>query len=462
MKSSNQILKFVNIMNFINIMLIMCICMFTFYWADDYNFLFDISKKGIINNCIHNYFNWDGRFLSLSAFVQAFLLKFIKIEFVTLFWCICFLLSGFLLAKTTLNQLKIKLSLPNMIGFCLTIMVFFFYSARPHMAQTIFWGTGGVYSFSLFLGSLWIYIYVKNQELRWNYTKKILFLIFSFIIGSTSQNLSIAIITLILFDNLIFFLTDKTKLKNYNLLIFIFVILGLSLIMLSPGNLKRLSEINEYQNKISFFDLINNFLYVLKSYFHSMKYGIATFIICILSIKLLITAKSINQIPVFNFCKNGFLITFFKKTKWLFVALSTITPFIVMPIMASERTMIFFHFFIFLFLLTLFFDNNNFTYRKIKYANYIGLLLLITIYSKSIVFLAKNINSGIELKKIISERENLLESSKNKEVTIKIISEKYKTDCFKFYDFKLDNDPKYFMIVGYKNYFNLKKINIEE
>jgi hypothetical protein len=87
---------------------------------------------------------------------------------------------------------------------------------------------------------------------------------------------------------------------------------------------------------------------------------------------------------------------------------------------------------------------------------------LITIYSKSIVFLAKNINSGIELKKIISERENLLESSKNKEVTIKIISEKYKTDCFKFYDFKFDNDPKYFMIVGYKNYFNLKKINVEE
>jgi hypothetical protein len=193
-----------------------------------------------------------------------------------------------------------------------------------------------------------------------------------------------------------------------------------------------------------------------------MKYGIATFIICILSIKLLITAKSINQIPVFNFSKNGFFIIFLKKTKWLFVALSTITPFIVMPIMASERTMIFFHFFIFLFLLILFFDNNNFTYRKIKYANYIGLLLLITIYSKSIVFLAKNINSGIELKKIISERENLLESSKNKEVTIKIISEKYKTDCFKFYDFKLDNDPKYFMIVGYKNYFNLKKINVEE
>lgn len=34
----------------------------TFYWADDYNFMFEISRKGVLQNCIYKYMTWDGRF----------------------------------------------------------------------------------------------------------------------------------------------------------------------------------------------------------------------------------------------------------------------------------------------------------------------------------------------------------------------------------------------------------------
>ena len=70
--ASNSENRYENILVFLafsTIIMILLLCINTFYWADDYAFIIDLRKFGILQKCIDGYYNWDGRFFTLASFL---------------------------------------------------------------------------------------------------------------------------------------------------------------------------------------------------------------------------------------------------------------------------------------------------------------------------------------------------------------------------------------------------------
>ncbi|MBK9223674.1 MAG: hypothetical protein IPO23_01675 [Flavobacterium sp.] len=123
----------------------------TFYWADDYSFILNVNKNGLLSNCILGYYNWDGRFLTLGALIQGFIIQNFAIEFVTLFWSILFLGSGFLMYKIISDEVKLEnIEAKNQILIGAILSIILWLGSYSHISETIYWATGGVYTFNLF------------------------------------------------------------------------------------------------------------------------------------------------------------------------------------------------------------------------------------------------------------------------------------------------------------------------
>jgi len=455
----NIIFKTLFSISLVIIILILVLNINTFYWADDYFFMMSTTKNGILKHCINGYYASDGRFLSIGAFVQGFLLRYFSVQFITLFWNVCFLISGILTFYIAKEDLNLKISKKYSLLFGLITSIIIWVGSYTHIAQTVYWATGGVYSFSLLVGFLWIMLY--NYKLKNNQYFKhlILFLSFSFIAGSTTQNLSISIIALVFINILIDVFNKKYVNLKFNILTILFLIAGILFISLAPGSEKRIAIVNEPQyNSIKYF-LIN--LYKISKYFFTQN-----LILIVLSIiisfffRMSIFNSMINLKKIkFIFPNNPTnIIKFLKSYKWLLIAISSYLPFIIVPNAVAERTVIYFGFFIVVFILItiLKIDSSseiiNKFYKKIIYS----LVLLLAI--GSFYYLIFNIEKGFELKKEITKREKLLTNGKNKIITISVIPKNMKSSCYNFFDLTTWYKSDHWMNAGYEQYYGLKNI----
>lgn len=443
----------------IAISLILLLNINTFYWADDYSFLLDLNKYGVLDNCLRLYKVWDGRFLSVGAFVQGFLINHVKIEVITFFWNILFLISGYVLFNIVIVELKLEIDKNTKFLLCLVTSVCFWLGSYLHTNQTIYWATGGVYSFNLFLGVFWILFYLKIN-LKTN-LKFILFLIFSFITGATTQNLTIGLITLVFINIFINFLERNKSEIKFNVIILLFLISGLSVLMLSPGNAIRIAEFPEFNsNNITFLGLLKNFTVVIENYYLRSKYLIILTFVCGIAFRILI------KLDLFSFLKINFntisFVIIIKNIKWLLVSLSTLTPFIFIPSLAVDRTLIYFMAFIVIFILITVLKSNQkkiYKYNKINKLISSGLILVVLGYC--IIFSFINLKKGIILKYEITKREQILLNSKNKTVTVYQIPSHLISDCYTFFDFPVDAPKGNFVIEGPEKYYNLNKLIVK-
>ena len=74
--------------------------------------------------------------------------------------------------------------------------------------------TGGVYTFNLFLGIVWIIVFNKIQVHEISLFQKLFYLIFTFFVGASTQNLAIALLTLIVLTFAIDFLSQSDTPQN--------------------------------------------------------------------------------------------------------------------------------------------------------------------------------------------------------------------------------------------------------
>lgn len=468
MNKNNYIQKYSDLLllfGFSVVILILLLCLNTFYWADDYIFLVELKKNGILENCIEGYFNWDGRFLALGAFFQAFFLKYLKVEIITLFWSICFLTSGVLIfdiLKTELNLPKLKQRHKLLIAIVLCLVLWL--GSYSHISETIYWGTGGVYSFDLLLGAIWIVFYLRFQQKEFSLKSKIAFAFFSIIVGASTQNLSIGLITLVLITILIDFLNREKKNLFLNGIIVLGLFLGLIFIVSAPGNFVRMDNIeNMNVSNMNILFLVKGFFWVLASY---LKRAI---VLCVLSLLgavgllFLIYPNSKIKFNIQYFIPNTKIkiTVWLVNYKWLLVSLSTITPFIFMPQMASYRTTIYFLYFfqIFIFHFILKFCKEEYKIKK-NNISYIPNLMFVLIFSFCTLFSIYNLRKGIVLKKVIIERENKLKKGINQIVEIELINPSLKSPCYNFSDFTLNNSD--FIRVGQEEYFGVKKIIVKK
>ena len=457
---------------FANVTIVFCIIVIisilllninTFYWADDFCFINSVRQSGILQHCINGYFDWDGRFLSVASFIQAFLLTNVQIEFITLFWNLCFLVSGYLIFIIVKNQLDLKITSKYKIICGLTTAIFIWYGSKVFLAQTVYWGTGGAYSASLIIGMLWIVQYQKSQKSDLNLQNKILLLIFTFIAGATTQNFSIGFVTLILFDLLIDLLNKDFKQFKFKLLVLCFSISGILMLLLAPGNSLRMKEIDGLEiGSLTLNDYINNFYDVLIIYYHACKELIFMSVISGIVFRTFCYDGFINifkiKFKIVN--KKNFVINLLQNFKWIFVALSTIMPFIFMPMMAAERTILYFAFFSVIAIYVIVLRNYKIQEFKFHYKKLIAFTIIIFIVGSSSNFALKNMKKGFIVKQEMIKREKMLLNSANQDVTIEVISKDLLSPCYQFFDLQENLPQDHFNILGHREYYNLKKITV--
>jgi hypothetical protein len=422
--------------------LILLLNVYTFYnGGDDYYFISDLQKVGVLQNCINGYNNWDGRYLALGAFVQGMSLLYLPIELATFFWNLAFLSSGIILYYV----IQLESQKPHLVFNLKPILLFVFpillwIGSYKHIAETIYWGTGGVYSFDLLLGAIWVIGFLKFQKNNYNLILKIIFILFSLIVGASTQNLAIALITLVLISIIIDFLKNNNSKASFNLLLLLILIIGLLFITLAPGNQLRINEVKKIAKPdLTLLYFAENFARTLFLY---LKWSLVLIILSIFS-SFAISFSSEGEVFFYNLeinlkTKTGWadLIADFK---WLLVAISTITPFLTIPEVVSPRTAIYFMFFIMIFVILFTSKIIRPAERIIVRDNYwFSKLLFFILILGIFVFASSNFISGKALKKEVLAREIILKKGRNKTVYIKPINPNLNSVCFKFSDFVND------------------------
>ena len=467
MSSTTEQVKGLNFLLFFGILvfgILLLLSVNTFYWADDYGFMLNLNSKGVVNNCIYGYYNWDGRFLTIGALVQGFFLKYIAIEYITLFWSLCFLGSGLFIYCILDYEIGFKkITTKHYILYSILMSIVLWLGSLTHFNETIYWGTGGVYSFNLLLGTLWIVWFLQMQKNDYHFIIKVLFILFSIITGSSTQNLSIGLITLLIITVIIdYFNNRKTNLK-YNAILFTALTIGLLIIILAPGNFKRMQNIDGIGvSNITILSLLKGFASVLFNY--GKRATLLTMLSLMGAFAIYFNQIDLKKIEFSTKLKNTTLkeklVLKLVQCKWLIVALSTTTPFIFMPEMASYRTTIYFLFFIQIFIFHFILTTNfKFSDSVIIKPKLLSFLLISLIILGAGIFSTYNFSKGLVLKTAIVTREKYLKNSKGKTVTIQLINPKLKSKCYNFSDFKItENNQEHFINDSQEKYFGVKKI----
>jgi len=419
----------------------------------------EINDFGSYQRCIHGYYAWDGRYLTPAAFLQGAFLELFPVRIITLFWNCCFLLSGILLFYIIKEETNDKFSTSNKVYFPFLISVIFWLGSYKHIGQTIYWATGGVYSFNLLLGAIWLLLFRKVQKTNMLGIRAG-FLLFTVFIGLTTQNLTIGLVALLLLTILNDFLKNEKKNWNYNVLLLLIIIGGTLFLSLAPGNFIRAKEVNNaaFAN-ITLWIIVKNFFFALLTY---LKLSFVLIIVSILAAfvficesrnKISVTIQNIIFIPK---TKEQF-VAFINTYKYLIVALSTILPFITMPEVVSPRTAIYCMFFLVIFIFR--FTTQLSVIRMDLKENRTPSFIAYTLFSVAFCFIVYNFSKGVTLKTEIVKRELLLKNSKNKEVSIRRIDENLKSYCYDFRDFRGNDD---WAVEAQKTYFKSAKIIITD
>ncbi len=439
---NNKKIEYLTFFAIFNIALILLLSLNSFYHSDDYGFMIDLKQNGIIDNCINGYYNWDGRFLSLGAFVQGFCLLYLPVELIVFIWSLCFLTSGIFIFLILDLELKFQFSNPKTKIFAaLMIILIFWFGSYYHFSETIYWATGGVYSFALLQGSIFTYLFLKLQNSKSNLLVKICFLIFAFVVGSSTQNLSVPILILIIIHLILDFLIAKKVNFIFNILIFIVALLGLIFISTAPGNMFRIKAVNyDFQTQFSFFVILKNFFTLSVRFIYHSLFAIFLSFFSTISIAYFMNKKiNFNFDSFFKLPRDKNQIAdLLQNYKWFFVAISSILPFVAIPVFTGKRAIIYFQFFIIIFVFSFVFRHIALLLDK-KYRKPNNDLLPIFIISiimfGCLVLLIYNFNKSYQLKSKVIERENLLKVSNGKTVHIKLINPDLNGNCFIFPDF---------------------------
>jgi hypothetical protein len=412
----------------LSILMILSLSSISFYNnGDDFSFLNELKKNGVLNNAVIGYNTWDGRFLSLTWLLQQVAFVYCSVQTMVFFWSLCFLLSGFLLFYSISNESTIgKISQMKKTFIILFLTLLFWLGSVTHFSQTIYWATGGVYSFNLFIGALWIVLFLKFQKEEFNKFQKGLYVLFSLIVGATTINLAIGLITLVLLTLWIDYLSKNKQKNNFNFMVLALLTIGFLFILVAPGNFVRAAEINKMngQNELSW-NVISNYFSVLFLY---LKWSSILIFLSVLGGIVFIWMTNRNIEFKFKYSLLGFL----NQTKWLWV--------------------------IFIVLMFLNFSKESSVNTKLlKQKSAMAFFMSFIILGISIWFIGYNFEKGIVLKNAIAERDALLQESKNKIVYLKPLNPNLNSFCYKFIDYEVGpNDKTNWIIENLEEYYNTK------
>lgn len=324
-----------------NILLILTISSILFLsfcvpkWTDYYLYYGQLESKQIFSWLWNGYLGWDGRFMTFYAYAQSLFIKHLPHYLIIIIYTIIFITTAAILSQILFNKINTRIFI--------LVLLSMFYGFYPHISETVLWAVGGIYSLHLLSALLFIFWVEKinNQQSQNLFNNPYIVFILSLIIGASTHNLTPA---LLLFNlhALIFSISTglKQSTKQRQLLIITFsgIVIGLSWIIVAPGNFVRSSNLSNIN--IDVYYLLKLFVGINLRF---LKYSIAIILSAFITALLLTTSN--KQTTFINFLKNNYI--------WALMAGSTVIPFVFVPHEASLRTTIFFMIFIYIFVFQL-------------------------------------------------------------------------------------------------------------
>ena len=352
-------LKTKNIIAILGLLLILTLGLFSQPWGDDFCTMFLRSKHSPFSYAMHFYQNRDGRFLTF--FMQSLLSFNVKVaKYSVYIWISFFLLLNYLVLIFLTGKEKAK----NLWAFFF-ITIIFWIGFRRHIAETVYWSTGGGYVFATWLGLAWIYLYDK---LNLDKVKTYLYWgLFSFIAGLTSFSLSPALLTYAFYDRIhAYYLNRDLRVFKDTKFLFSMVLLlaGTVVMVVAPGNFIRAKDPSEPFQGFLLWNLI-----VVNSKF--ILFGWPLVFLC-----AIFAYQFKDMIKVMNTSK---------RWQWFLTALATASPFALLNGFTSPRTAIFFHAFFSILLISCFkilFDKFSYNVRVSKFLSITVVIVFFVMISK--------------------------------------------------------------------------------
>lgn len=412
---------------------------FTWPKANDFIFVNDLKTIGIFPYALYRYNNWDGRAISMGI-TQTFFLKYLSIEIINVIWAGCLVLAAHIALKIFLyvSRMNKKVTIPDYFIATAIFSSVLWYGFKPHLSDTVYWASGGVYIMSFLFAVIWLYLWIKifSTSKTIHPFQQILFSLFTLYVGALTQNLSCAVLVYMGIEMIKAVLKKDIVITKRSLFLILLIITGLLVISMAPGNFIRATY--GPQNFIINFSMLS--MNYIKTFMHFMELSLTLFALLLISIPLLIiftlysSQYSIKKNMLIHlkqkythFTRSTTvrqkLIYFLSRFQLLSAALASILPFSIIPGFTTPRTSLYFMGFIFFwtYFEILPFILRQITIQKIYKTKPKSSLpyMLITISLLAILsIVSSHIFALHQIKKQILKREKILETFSHKNVDV--------------------------------------------
>jgi hypothetical protein len=209
---------------------------YTWFAADDFGYILSVKANGWVGNMVQEYLTWDGRSISLTYPVCRLGLWLGKYWVGPMIGTLLLLMAGILLI--TNNGFRIQ-GLQQSIQVTAVMGMLLWFACFPISSQTLYWTTGIGYNLDILLLLLAYAWMKKSWDKPW---EKALAIPVFFYAGTCSPNGVLALLLVMGLEWLNGLVMEKKASHGRYILGFLLIITAFLLVVLSPGNARRMTD----------------------------------------------------------------------------------------------------------------------------------------------------------------------------------------------------------------------------
>jgi hypothetical protein len=382
---------------------------------DDLSFQMQLEQQGLLKFTVDKYLNWDARFLTPFGFIWFALYKYIGFPGILVLVSFSFFICSWLIVRIVCREFTIKINGQLHLIAASVLNILIWYSLRNISSFTLYWTTASVYIINVMLALFWADVYLKKIRGNGKYTLS--FLIFSFFVASSCQNITLGLLGMIGIDLMITFFKKDLILhvtKGEQIKLFVVFIIGVIAATVSPGSMVQLNKMQEGNydaeaTKHGIKHYIDHFIHLYLDAFKSNSIWLIGSAFLFVVVIIIINNKKIewNKMNGLKALFSPWRLLF--NNKWYFAAFFSLM--IYWPtLLYSDRYYIGFYFFLFIALcFTLLrmvrIREDNFNFSAIK-------LALVLILSGGIFLFCASFKESLLVHKFMVKRHEFLEQNR--------------------------------------------------
>jgi hypothetical protein len=430
------------IASFFFLVTLLLICLNAVFWTggvDDFDIKMYISEHGHWQYLKNSYLHWDGRAVSPLFLFRNILIVNWSAELIAVFTTFVLIAVSFFLQRMVsmiLGYRKTDWYVSLNLTFLVTLSLWLI--MRPHMARSIYWATGSIYTlFNLSVFAALFYTFKKKRSLPLVYT-------LIFIASLSGVNVSIGLVAILSTSR--FFGVWKQNWRE-DLILIVVLISGTALCSLAPGNFER--AVVSGKLSVNPLIMLNGFYVVLKEYLSMSKW--------------LILSAIITGLYLTSNLKKKYIISSRVVFRWFFIfiigSLGTILPFILLPGSASKHTSVYFQSFLFVAVLLMMIH----VFHSMRIYKYKIIILVCTLsfllWGTKTAYSQYNLGKGVKIQ--ILKRYEYLESKRGTKELILLDSIKTPIFLFTTTIWDMTADPDYYLNRMYSKYFGIGPVALK-